>query len=112
MKWLVKKERWFESALEAGAGAGAGAQAVEAEVEAEVREWCSTGLGNDCAVWKQDGRLAGQACWTTEEGGLSNSLVGLFQHSSDSQSEGPLRELKGIKHMVRMKYDCKVVVLK
>ncbi|KAA8596063.1 hypothetical protein FQN60_011354, partial [Etheostoma spectabile] len=44
--------------------AGAGARTVEAEVEAEVRECCSTGLGNDCAVWKQDGRLAGQACWT------------------------------------------------
>lgn len=107
MKWLIKKERWLESALEAGAGAGALAQTVEAEVEAEVMEWGSTGLGNDYAVWKQDGRLAGQACWTTDEVGLSNGLVGLFQHGSDNQSQGPLRELKGIKHIVRMKYDCK-----
>lgn len=68
MKWLINKWRWPEPALWAGAGAGVGAQAVEAEVEAEVRECCSTGLGNDCAVWKQDGRLAEQACWTTEGG--------------------------------------------
>lgn len=59
--------------------------------------------GNRMADWQ--GRLAGRL----REGGLSNSLVGLFQNSTDNQSEGPLREWKGIKHMVRMKYDCKVV---
>lgn len=39
--------------------AGAGGRPVEAEVVAEVRECCSSGLGNDWAVWKQDGQLAG-----------------------------------------------------
>lgn len=62
--------------------------------------------GNRMADWQ--GRLAGRL----REGGLSNSLVGLFQNSTDNQSEGPLGEWKGIKHMVRMKYDCKVTVLK
>lgn len=58
MKWLINKKRWPKLALCTVAGAGTGAQPVETEVEAEVRECCSTGLGNDCTVWKQDGRLA------------------------------------------------------
>lgn len=62
--------------------------------------------GNRMADWQ--GRLAGRL----REGGLSNSLVGLFQNSTDNQSEGPLGEWKGIKYMARMKYDCKVTVLK
>lgn len=32
------------------------------------------------------------------EGGLSNSLDRLFGSSTDNQSEGPLKELEGIKH--------------
>lgn len=41
-----------------GRGQGGGVGVVEKEVEAaeEVRWRSSTGLGNDCAVWKQDGR--------------------------------------------------------
>lgn len=62
--------------------------------------------GNRMADWQC--RLTGRL----SEGGLSNSLVGPFHNITDNQSEGPLREWKGIKHMVRMKYDCKVVVVK
>lgn len=57
MKWLINKKRWPRLGL--WTVAVAGAQPVETEVEAEVRECCSTGLGNDWAVWKQDSRLAG-----------------------------------------------------
>lgn len=44
------------------------------------------------ADWQR--RLAG----LLREGGLSNSLDGLFGSSADNQSEGPLMELEGIKH--------------
>lgn len=48
--------------LELG-GMGVGGGVTEDEVEAEVRWCCSTGLGNDCAVWKQNGRSAGLTRW-------------------------------------------------
>ncbi len=60
--------------------------------------------GNRMADWQ--GRLAGRL----REGGLFNSLVGLFQNSTDNQSEGPLGEWRGIKHMVRIKNDSEVTV--
>lgn len=44
------------------------------------------------AAWQR--RLTG----VLVEGGLSNSLVSLFQNSADNQSERPLKELDGIKH--------------
>lgn len=62
--------------------------------------------GNRMADWQ--GRLAGQL----REGGFANGLVGHFQNSTDNRADGPLGEWKGIKHMVRMKYDCEVTVLK
>lgn len=40
---------------------------TEDEVEAEVRWCCSSGLGNDCAVWKQDGQSVGLTRWLAKE---------------------------------------------
>lgn len=96
VKWLINKLSWSKPALLVGAGVGAGT--VQAKVEAEVTECCSTGLGNDCAVWKQDGGSAGRPRRTAEEGG---PLVGLVrdrsQSSRDSWSFGPMRKWKGMK---------------
>lgn len=55
--------------------------------------WEMTELsGNSMADWQR--RLTG----VLAEGGLSNSLGRLFGSSADNQSEGPLKELEGIKH--------------
>lgn len=60
---------------------------TEDEVEAEVRWCCSTGLGNDCAVWKQDapiGRahsVAGEGSavrWASSEPPPDNQGGGIF----------------------------------
>lgn len=55
--------------------------------------WEMTALsGNSMADWQR--RLTG----VLGEGGLSNSSDGFFGSSADNQSEGPLKELEGIKH--------------
>lgn len=61
--------------------AGAGGRPVVAE----VRECCSTGLGNDWAVWKQDGQLAGLD-GAVKEASLTIWL-GLYENRTAYQSE-------------------------
>lgn len=65
---------------------------------------CSTGLGNDCAVWKQDGQSVGLTRWLAKEVRFGWLLPSWHLITSE---EGSLRVWKGIKQTARVRYDDK-----
>lgn len=85
---------------------------VEEEVEAEVRWRRSTGLGNDCAVWKQDGRSAGRTQWLAK-GVRPRQQIGwpLPNQRLITNEKESLGEWKGIKHTAKVSYNEKEAAL-